>query len=1071
MAEQPEYYGSLIAFEGPRDTISTQLRLLPNSPKVLILPPFEYFVKEDGPDSPFDARLQVLRTHEACDARTEMARKFLRDSAPDNKRLVFMNGGTVSAQMNCIYSISKHETDGDMAKAEAIFNDLIQNGITGLKRQGKADQFEAASKIDGSTCMDEQENQVPDDPISKAMRAADALDLETAFLQENHEFDITPAARPRSISVPALPIADDLQNAAPFYVFGPTENAQRAPPPSAMEQGQLLNVEKWRAMTASEGQLADPNTAPASPNSTSEAHLYDRMRPTSAVGPPRASVESMPSSPALLGEAFVVDVRPFMAPTHKRIKSVDRIYATAIRNQDISICKLPQSPLAKPDEASREEDETREKENNPPKKPILRSNFYTEIPRTTFVKTNRTIVRKCVPSPLSLGFKGPKQLERSVRQGIDTNEKYAHQSVMTAPDTPKIKAGGDDPFPKSEDHFELDANEPFQTVLPIVEDIVIYFKGDDSNPKLETMVEAFKHGTYPISMPPLLSEAKDDGDQPGTPTTRGSTRRPCDRDLHDNQQALQESVPIYTADEYDPFVPHGASLWPTTATYISKQDINNPPHEAVVVPALPTLAQTPPLKTSTITDKIFHDFDIKECKTAVCIQNSLRSILNAYFPSEDIGYHRFNFPLLPELSSFWQPVFRETSSEDSKATRKIDLILAIGAQRNVARGLLGAISDSLEKLGREPDGASRSGRLNLRYLIANSMQAFTSQPLANQTQDNPFTNPLLLATLIIPHLETYIAAHSATRFLILEYPPEYLSTVLALQHLIGVDLLKVAGIVDAEAGSPKSHLPHRAPELHTNTHSASTSASTGACATLLLPKRSKPKLGTSEGACAPQPSFSKANFIITSTATESEIATLISTIWQILIDISTSYIPRDMAGPNWKHGHNNPASQQSFIPSSEQYPPLLRAATMLGLIPSPDGGQQEQNRLQGGIRPNYVSSGTYADLPISMQRPITPAKSTKASVTETLVGSSATRVPRTPKTAYNQRNKLRNLLGRDPAADGSEIGDVVSSYDIEDEDDGGQFAAEERKYMPLWSSQGPRKGNSRKALKWLGLST
>ena len=84
------------------------------------------------------------------------------------------------------------------------------------------------------------------------------------------------------------------------------------------------------------------------------------------------------------------------------------------------------------------------------------------------------------------------------------------------------------------------------------------------------------------------------------------------------------------------------------------------------------------------------------------------------------------------------------------------------------------------------------------------MQAFTAQPLANQTSDNPFTNSYLLATLIVPHLEIYLALHSEVRYLLLQYPPEHLRTVLALQKLLGVDLMKVAQIVDSNS---KEHLP------------------------------------------------------------------------------------------------------------------------------------------------------------------------------------------------------------------------------------------------------------------------
>ncbi|TRX92203.1 hypothetical protein FHL15_006818 [Xylaria flabelliformis] len=1010
MAETSEHHGSLVAFEGPQDIISTQLRLLPTSPKILILPSFQYFVKDNDTNAPFDARSQILRTHEACDARTEMARNFLRESTPDNKRLVFMNGGTASAQLSCISAISKHETNGDIIKAEAIFSELIQDGIAGLKRESKPEEeVRGNSPGDAMTDINERDNNVPDDPISRAMRAADALDLETAFLQDTNDLDPMIASRPRSTSVPILPAADDLQSSTPFYLLNPTNGPQSLPRPGSIGQGQLLYVEKWRAMTATEDQIPDPNNTPRSPNCNSEIRPFELLRPTSAVGPPRAAVESTPGSPALVGEARLVDIRSFIPSTHKRTKSVDRIYATAIRDQDIALCNFPQSASAKL------ENNAQEKENSPVEKPVLRSNFYREAPYSIIIKPNRSIVRNCLPSPLNLGIRGPKQPPLDDAQAFNPGRDYVHRGTITDPIL-------DIPETGTENDFKLGTDELFQTVLPMVEDLIIHFKVEESEPRLEAMIQAFKLGRYPISMPPLLPESKENANQVDTPTTGGLSQERA-------EEGIQHSISIYSSDEYDPFAAHGDYLGSRATPYVSKQDIGGRPQE-ISVSTPPILSQVQSQGSNTPSDKIFHDFDLKECKTAVCIQNSLRSILNVHFPSENTGYHQFNFPLLPELNNLWRPVFREAPSEDSKATRKIDLILA----------------------------------------IASTMQAFTSQPLANQTQDNPFSNPVLLATLIIPHLETYIAAHSGTRFFILDYPPEYLSTVMALQHLIGMDLFKVAGIIDAEAGDRRSSSAYRTRTLPKIAHSRTNSASKGTGPTLPSPKGPKPTFEAAKRIRPSQSSFSKANFVLTSTATESEIATLISTIWRILIEISPSYIPDNSSRPNSQQSqYTHNFSSPSPIGSKEQYPPLFRAAVMLGFARMPEDELRAQPH-------NYVSSGTYADLPAPTQRPVTPNKASKASITETYHSSSNRATSRTPRTTQIQRNKLRHLLGCDTAAldaaSDAKIRDEELYCDFDDEGEHGQFAAEERKYMPLWSQEnGLRKGNRSKALKWLGLAT
>ncbi|KAI1293249.1 hypothetical protein F5Y03DRAFT_332308 [Xylaria venustula] len=1064
MVQTPRYHGSLIAFEGPQDIISTQLHLLPNSPKILILPSFHDYAKESDTSSHFDARSLILRTHEACHARAEAAHTFLRESTPDNKRLVFVNGCTISARMSCITAISTHETNGDFIRAEDIFNNLIQAGIAGLKRQIEREQ-ELSVVSRTYTAANGEEDNVAEDPSTRAMRAADALYLETSFLQDNDEFDLVAAIRPRSISVPALPVADNLQNPTSFIVSGPTESTDQTHPHGAEERDRLVEDENKLVMTASGDRLTNANTATRPPSFLS----YNPLRPTSAVGPPHVTVESVPSSPVLLGEARIVDIRSHVPSNHKRIKSVDRIYAAAIRNQDISLCNFSHSSLAKLEE--RVHNATQE-ESDGLKKPCLRSNFYSETSHPTLAKPNRAIIRKVLPPPLTLDIERARRSVSHISQRIE-EKSYAHEGPLAQPmPKPNIKTEDSGSFLNLADDLEPDIEESFQTVLPMIEDLVILFKDNESAPELEAMIQAFQSGTSQISMSALLSYYKGTINQPMTPTSRTSAGNVAEDDVLYSRKVTRESTTTHAPNEDDPFESPENYSGRSSNGALPMQD--NRFQETIVISTPPTPAQTPPPRSDSLPNKLFHDFDIKECKTAICIQNALRSILNVYFPPENIGYHQFNFPLLPELSSFWRPVFREMPSRDSSATRKIDLILAIGSQKSSSRGLLGTISGSLEKLGREADGTSRSGRLDLRYLIANAMQAFTSQPLANQTQANPFSDPLLLATLVIPHLETYIAAHSITRFLLLEYPTEYLSTVLSLQYLMGVDLLKVAGIIDAETSNSISYRPYRKQSPHIIESSPVSPVGGVTSPTRLSPKASRPEFETHEKESTSLSSLSKVNFILTSTAGDSEIATFISTIWRILVGISDFYIPESVTVASWKTDPNdNPLSSSSFMHPKEQYAHLYRAAEILGFAPPPLDGQRQRARQQSA-RSNYVSSGTYADLPMARQRPMTPGKSSKASITEAFRSRPATRPPRTP-TPHGQGNKLKRLLGHDAAAftaaRDTENVDAVPYCEFDGEEEDGGFWAEERKYMPLWSQQNnPRNANSRKALKWLGLA-
>ncbi|KAI1266213.1 hypothetical protein F5Y18DRAFT_426107 [Xylariaceae sp. FL1019] len=1093
MAETPVYHGSLVAFEGPQDIVATQLRLLPSSSKILILPPLQNFVRGDEAAMTFDSRSHILKIHEACNARSDMAHSFLRESTPDNKRLVFMNGGTATAQMSCLNTISKRATNGDIATAETMYNELIRNGVAGLER--RQDPVKASGRVT-------QENEVMKgdcdgvrsiDPVSAAMRAADALDRRTASLQAGNELDLTGFPRPRSISVPTRTAADDLQDVAPFVVFGSPERNQ-SQSQAVHKAHEHSSVEKWRFMTASVGQLADPNAASRPPSCVGEAYHETPSTPTKIVSPQTLSFDHIPHSPAELGKARVINVRSsFATSTHKRHKSLDRIYAPGIRNQDISLCQFPPPSLSRdsnsPHDTDRSLDEKeKEKATVLQRRSVLRSKFNSENTQLAFVKPNPTVIQRRLSSQIELpGLRttGPRPAA------------YVDRGTNPAEDTEN--AGS---FLNLDDDFELDIDEPFRTVLPMVEDLVIHFKSDERNLQLETLIQSFKDGTYPVSMPPLLPELEN-MEGPRTPSKGTSTPKAGRNNTPDSQRIADIPMKVYQvdADEYDPFASHGNYL--QSPRGYSPPKSTNTQRPQITVPTPPTPAHTPPSPdTTSASDTSFHEFDTTECHTAVATQNSLRSILSIYFPPDEVGYQQFNFPLLPELSSMWRPVFRQASSESlKKANRKIDLILAIGAQRGVDREFLGAISGSLEKLGTKPSGLTRSGRLDLRYLIANAMQAFTAQPLANQAKENPFNNSLLLATLIIPHLETYMAAHADTRFLLLEYPSEHLSTVLALQRLVGVDLLKVAGIIDGESKEPKPR--HGLNTSRSKISSESISSLSG------LPTLAKhsgpsliPKIGSKspDGVSTSSTSFSKANFIITSAATESEIATLISTIWKILIDISSFYIPDGNVSPRHsllypakrrslaslaetestkrsskRNSRERPLADTPLLDPEQQNAPLASAAAMLGFSSS-----SSPSLLDTPHRPpsTYVSTGTYADLPLPLSLP-TPTPTNAISLSTRLRSSSGSiaetvKSNRTYKTSRSQRNKLRHLLGRDlPATplDQGRPSDACSYFDVSDDEES-IFREEERKYIPMFDqSMGPRKGNSRKALKWLGLAT
>ncbi|RYP61724.1 hypothetical protein DL769_007586 [Monosporascus sp. CRB-8-3] len=502
-------------------------------------------------------------------------------------------------------------------------------------------------------------------------------------------------------------------------------------------------------------------------------------------------------------------------------------------------------------------------------------------------------------------------------------------------------------------------------------------------------------------------------------------------------------------DEDDPFASHGNYLQPYTT---EKQNML-----ARISPTRPskppTPAQTPPPHIAQSQNTCFYDLNTTNCRTAVDIQDSLRSLLGTYFVSGGAGHQQTPFPPPSESNGIWRPVFEKTGPSGSGVNkRRIDLILAIGAQEPVDDQFVGALSGALEKLDTKPDGITRSGRLNLSYLVANAMRTFSTQPSSDQALDSPFTDPCLLATLVIPFLETYMAVHSKTQFLLLEYAPEHLATVLAMQQLIGGDLLKVAGILDDGAG-----------ELRPGPSGVEARKRRGAAT---MPDARLLDSGTSSRTT---PSFSKADFLLTSSATESEIATLISAVWKILVDRSPSYIPdgaprislaaRDSLQNPGGGSENGPLTQSPLIESGIRYKPLDSAAVIMGFQ-----RQSSTSASHGGGRPEPPASRPRPRVP----RAPSPAKSSRSSIVGTIKKSS-------------RRANLGSVLGRGPDVDDGSAAarpNPASSScdpfedDQDDDDEDGRFAAEERKYMPLFMRRREtRRGNSRKALKFLGLST
>ncbi|KAF3070425.1 gastric mucin-like protein [Daldinia childiae] len=950
-----------------------------------------------------------------------------------------MNGGTASAQMECVSDISKHLTDGDFAKAERIFNRLVRNGASGLQSRYTTNvDIETSQIIPARPQPRDQDGEIVSDPASEAMRAADALDFQTASLQPNNEIDLTNTTRSRSTSVPPYRAVDDFQNATPFYVFGArkwqrrnTHNSDSSQTPRRSHTTADLRKTTQRVLEPAGSRTKEPDNQPGSPYSPEEERRKSKPSPASLdLSSPRSfKLESIPNTPSIC-EAFAVQVRPPATTTsHKKIKPVDRIYSSAIRNQDILLCSFPEPPRSRPQSLDVSQGVRQDKL-------TPRSKFTTEIPRPTFSTPKRSIVRRNPPSPLRLQKVSLRPMTY-VDRGTNPRNSYVDRGTTTESElTGRISKSDtrDSISLYIETPAEADPHETYEPILPMVENLVIFFKSEKSDPRLEATIQSFREGKYPMSKSPSEPEAERISQQSSLSSQQDLESTTSDNKRHSHVQH-EEAVPACHADsdDYDPFAyekyPQPSRTWPF------KPDVSN--HRPSTPP---TPAQTPPLAMGN-PEKHFHDFTTTNCRTAVCMQNSLRSILNIYFPPEDAGYHQFNFPLLPELSSLWKPVFREADAgtvvqQQQQRRRKVDLILGIGAQQGVDREFLGAISGSLEKLGTKPNGVSRSGSETLDEVPHRKRHASFHRTAPNQ----PNPGQPLFQPPPPSHADHPPPRDVHGRALRNAVPPPRVPPRAPIHRASPPALSRRRPAQSSRDPALGSHLAATIPRLQSAARTAAhprtdsgpgiLRSTTRSGATLLAPTPTRAKRRET-------PSFAKANFLLTSSANESEIATLISTIWKILIDISAFYIPEGMAAVSSRasmhadrdakrdansHSQGRPLAQTPLINTSQQPASLTSASAIMGFRRQCIGGDDD-------AAAEYNSS---------------------------------------------QRNKLRNILGREPDTHGGvdedkdEVWDWESCWDEED----ARLAAEARKYMPLYGRRGgPRKGSSRKALKWLGLAT
>lgn len=190
-----------------------------------------------------------------------------------------------------------------------------------------------------------------------------------------------------------------------------------------------------------------------------------------------------------------------------------------------------------------------------------------------------------------------------------------------------------------------------------------------------------------------------------------------------------------------------------------------------------------------------------------------------------------------------------------------------------------------------------------RYLISNVLQTLSLPTSKYHGRFDAGIESKLLAELLVPHIEAYLAANNSVRLLLLLYPTEHLPTVVSLRTLLGQKLFKIAGVLDSHKCDPPSRTR---PRTLNAPHPLSNEAFVAPKSPISYQNISRtnssivtPQSSTSSkaGPASTAISFSHANYLLPSIATDSEIATFLSGIWATLIEKSSYYTPEPELEP------------------------------------------------------------------------------------------------------------------------------------------------------------------------------
>ncbi|KAH8656949.1 hypothetical protein BGZ60DRAFT_531814 [Tricladium varicosporioides] len=872
--------GTLVAVEGDSYTISTQLRLLPPSQKILVLPSLSDIIPETPENQCFDARAFIRDVYIAFSERTETAQSFIKSWTSAQPRLVFMNGGTICARATCISRISEKITNGNIAEAEVIFNGIVQGGVAGLLGDEGVQEVTPIEYEDVKEEITADETiQKPQDPTMKAMQDAEKLDRETAELQQ--EGEIHRNSFHTSEEVPIALEADFRGSVMTMPGF--RSDLRTTPERNVLCSSRGDDIKRTILTVRNRPSIAGPGCPleqRCSVNSAYDARSSYTATDTHQTGTVNdyddttdTFLSMTPSPGVVYGEAYLVDVQTALPEKEvKRVKSVDRFYHSNSKIQErvsgqtlklrhtvstVNLGGRPVSTIKIPYSGS------------------------TKLSRGTFIKASETTIKR---SPISTRSSS----SSTALSQIPTQHGYFDRGTDAVSDL-AVKEPADD------------REAEFIPVFPLVEDFVIHFSDSKQNTILESVIQSYKDATY--STLPLFPKAY--SDVPPSPASfsilehSGTVSKTARFDIGlrpDSRLTTKLDDPGYQRrHSYGPYssdnrYPVGIQQPLPSRNKLLRAD------SGVQMPDPPTPSRTPQLLSNQ--NSKFVEFSLPPTGNAISTQDSLRQLLSVHLPAGENGFSQYCYPVGPEVERLWKPVFgNDNNSSTGNEGRTVDQIIAFGSEAGVKKEFFHQISGHVERLGVKKDGVSRSAKLNITYLIANMMQTFYSLPPTTQRTFNPLSNPELLATLLVPQLEAYLASNTSTRFLMLHYPTDSLATVFALRKLLGGEMFKIAGILDSLASDPPSFVfrprttfnspfSNEYPK-HPRADSLQVTKQKASFANTAVTKMPSINLKQQDNPI----SFARADYLLPSTATDNEITTFLSGIWKTLMEKSSFYTP------------------------------------------------------------------------------------------------------------------------------------------------------------------------------------